>query len=53
MIAAKAICFAEAMTPAYKRYAKQVILNAQTLAAEALQSKAIASYPEAQIITVS
>jgi len=32
VIAAKAICFAEALTPAYKRYAKQVIRNAKTLA---------------------
>lgn len=34
VIAAKAICFAEAATPAYKSYAKQVIKNAQCLANE-------------------
>ena len=34
MIAAKAICFKEAMTPAFVAYSKQVIANAKTLAAE-------------------
>ena len=32
-IAAKAICFKEAMSPAFKEYQKQVVKNAQTLAA--------------------
>lgn len=31
VIAAKAVCFAEALTPEYKNYAKQVILNAKAL----------------------
>jgi glycine hydroxymethyltransferase len=34
MIAAKAICFKEAMTPAFVAYSKQVIANAKTLAGE-------------------
>ncbi len=34
VIAAKAICFAEAMTPEFKAYQKQVRVNASTLAAE-------------------
>lgn len=34
MIAAKAIAYKEALEPAFKEYAKQVIVNAQTLAAE-------------------
>ncbi len=34
VIAAKAICFAEAMTPAFKTYQRQVRLNAAKLAAE-------------------
>jgi len=33
-IAAKAVCFAEAMKPAFKTYARQIIKNAQTLAQE-------------------
>ncbi len=32
MIAAKAVCFAEAMQPSFVDYQKQVLLNAQTLA---------------------
>jgi glycine hydroxymethyltransferase len=32
--AAKAVCFKEALTPEFQQYAKQVILNAKTLAAE-------------------
>jgi len=32
VIAAKAICFKEAMTPAYKKYAEQIIKNAKALA---------------------
>jgi glycine hydroxymethyltransferase len=33
-IAAKAVCFLEAQQPAFKEYARQVVVNAQTLAAE-------------------
>jgi len=33
IIAAKAVCFGEALKPSYKEYCKQVIKNAQTLAA--------------------
>jgi glycine hydroxymethyltransferase len=33
VIAAKAVCFLEAMTPEFKAYSKQVIANAQALAA--------------------
>lgn len=33
-IAAKAVCFLEALQPSFKEYARQVVLNAQTLAAE-------------------
>ncbi|TAJ43527.1 serine hydroxymethyltransferase [Methanofollis fontis] len=33
IIAAKAVCFKEALQPAYKEYCRQVIKNAQTLAA--------------------
>jgi glycine hydroxymethyltransferase len=38
VIAAKAVAFAEAMTPEFKAYARQMITNSQVLA-EALQSK--------------
>ena len=31
-IAAKAVCFAEALKPSYKDYARQVVKNAQTIA---------------------
>ena len=34
VIAAKAVCFFEALQPAFKDYARQVVANAQTLAAE-------------------
>ena len=34
VIAAKAVCFLEALKPAFKEYARQVVANAQTLAAE-------------------
>ncbi|MEW6095131.1 MAG: serine hydroxymethyltransferase [bacterium] len=34
IIAAKAVCFKEAMTPQFKMYQKQVLLNAKTLAKE-------------------
>lgn len=34
VIAAKAICFKEAMTDEYKQYQKQVVLNAKALATE-------------------
>lgn len=33
-IAAKAICFKEAMTPEFKKYQEQILKNAQTLASE-------------------
>ena len=33
IIAAKAVCFGEALKPSYKEYCKQIIKNAQTLAA--------------------
>jgi len=33
-IAAKAVCFLEAQQPSFKEYARQVVVNAQTLAAE-------------------
>ena len=36
IIAAKAVCFAEAMTPEFKAYAHQIGLNAQALAAALL-----------------
>lgn len=32
--AAKAVCFAEAMTPGFKKYAKQIVKNCQALAEE-------------------
>ncbi len=41
VIAAKAVCFHEALQPAYKEYQKQVVKNAQKLA-ETLKSKGIA-----------
>ncbi len=34
IIAAKAICFAEAMTPEFKKYQRQIILNARAMAEE-------------------
>jgi glycine hydroxymethyltransferase len=34
VIAAKAVCFLEALQPSFKEYARQVVVNAQTLAAE-------------------
>ena len=34
VIAAKAVCFREALQPAFKEYARQIVANAQTLAAE-------------------
>ena len=34
VIAAKAVCFQEALQPAFKEYARQIVANAQTLAAE-------------------
>ena len=34
VIAAKAVCFLEAMQPAFKDYARQIVVNAQTLASE-------------------
>lgn len=40
IIAAKAVCFLEAMQPAYKEYAQQVVTNAKTLA-ETLMSGGI------------
>lgn len=40
VIAAKAVCFQEALQPAFKEYARQVVANAQTLAA-ALESRGI------------
>lgn len=36
VIAAKAVCFKEAMTPAFRDYARQVIKNAQTMASSLL-----------------
>ena len=32
VIAGKAVCFGEALTPAYRQYIQQVIANAKTLA---------------------
>ena len=40
VIAGKAVCFGEALEPEFKAYAKQVVLNAQTLA-ETLKSKGL------------
>lgn len=40
VIAAKAVCFGEALTPAFKSYQKQVVENAKTLAAS-LQEKGL------------
>jgi glycine hydroxymethyltransferase len=37
IIAAKAVCFAEAMQPEFKTYAQQVVKNAQTLAEELMK----------------
>jgi glycine hydroxymethyltransferase len=37
IIAAKAVCFKEAMSDEFKAYAKQVIVNAQTLAARLIE----------------
>ena len=34
VIAAKAVCFQEALQPSFKEYARQIVANAQTLAAE-------------------
>ena len=39
VIAAKAICFKEAMTPEFVAYQKQVVANAQALAAESDASR--------------
>ena len=33
IIAAKAVCFGEALKPAFKAYAKQIVANSQALAA--------------------
>ncbi|NCA82859.1 MAG: ribose 5-phosphate isomerase B [Opitutae bacterium] len=38
VIAAKAVCFLEALQPAFKDYARQIVANAQTLAAELEQA---------------
>ena len=35
IIAAKAVCFHEALQPAFKDYARQVVANAKVLAADA------------------
>ena len=37
IIAAKAVCFHEAMTPAFKEYQRQVLANARTIASELLR----------------
>lgn len=37
IIAAKAVCFQEALTPAFNLYQKQIILNAKTLAEELIK----------------
>ncbi len=37
IIAAKAVCYGEALKPSFKKYAKQIIKNAQTLANELLK----------------
>ena len=36
VIAAKAVCFKEAMQPSFKEYQKQILLNAQAMASEIL-----------------
>ncbi len=41
IVAAKAVCFAEALRPEFKQYARQVVANARALA-EALQSGGLA-----------
>ena len=38
-IAAKAVCFGEALTPAFKKYAKQIIKNAKAMAKVFLDNK--------------
>lgn len=38
MVAAKAICFKEAMSPEFKQYAKQTVKNAQALAEELIKN---------------
>ena len=38
VIAAKAVCFAEAMQPSFKEYAAQIVANADTLAQHLIQS---------------
>ena len=38
MIAAKAVCFREAMQPSFKEYAKQIVKNAKALADELMNS---------------
>ncbi len=50
IVAAKAICFREAMEPSFKDYARQIVANAKTLA-DTLMQGGSASPPEAPIIT--
>ena len=40
MIAAKAVCFGEALKPEFKEYARKIVENAQALAAE-LQARGV------------
>ena len=49
IIAAKAICFLEAMQPEFRDYARQVVANAKVLAADRWPTKASASFPAGPI----
>ena len=51
VIAAKAICFREAMQPSFRDYAAQTVKNAKALADALLSRAASISSPAAQIIT--
>ena len=50
IIAAKAVCFIEAMQPSFSEYQRQVVANAKAMAAR-LPPKAFVSSPAAPIIT--
>ena len=51
VIAAKAVCFLEAVQPEFVEYQKQVIANAQALAQDLDGRRASASSPAAPIRT--
>ena len=51
IIAAKAVCFKEAMEPAFKDYQRQIVANAQRLAERAQRATASGSSAAAPTIT--